>query len=438
MSLRPCPRRLGHAQAHVEMRRDLRWVRSRAPRVPRRLRRLKHRFRAAPEVDVRRDPSGPPRAGLSVRTLCNPAFRGQVDGIGVYTRELWKQFDETRSVEVHPIVGFGRQFAELAKGYPNGFAFPRGFGASSLLAMTGLLPFPGARTLSERIDVYHSTDYWIPDLGRVPVVATLHDAIPLSHPEWAVPKQRTLKNAFMRLAARRIDRVITVSRSMVPIVVDQFKVPEDRVVAVHNGVGDEWFEPVPAGACEAVARRYSLPKRFFLAVGTLQPRKNLGRVVAAFRSLPAELRVECPLVIVGRPGWGVDDLMPALAAGVASGELRWLDWVAHDELRAIFAQGRALIFPSLYEGFGMPVVEAFAAGLPVLTSTVSALPEIAGDAAMQVDPTDTEAIREGMSMLATDDALCGRLAIAGRHRARDFSWRACARQVADVYRSLAH
>ena len=384
-----------------------------------------------------RNASAPLRAGLSVRTLCNPAFKGQVDGIGVYTRELWKQFDRSGAVEVHPVVGFGPSHAALSQRYPRGFAFPRGFGISSVLALTGLVSFPGAVALRERIDVYHATDYWIPALGGTPVVATLHDAIPLSHPEWAVPTQRTLKNAFMRVAAHRAARVITVSASMVPIVAEYFRVPEERIVAIHNGVGDDWFDDVPVSAGAAVAARHCLPSRFFLTVGTLQPRKNLARVIAAFNALPDTMRRECPLVIVGRMGWGVDDAMPALRAGIACDEMRWLEWVAHDDLRAIFRQARALVFPSLYEGFGMPVVEAFASGLPVLTSTVSALPEIAGGAAMIVDPFDVDAIRDALSRLGSDDALCRRLADAGRARARAFSWRACAEQVADVYRSVA-
>ena len=379
--------------------------------------------------------SGPVRAGLSIRTLCNPGFKGQVDGIGVYTRELWKQFDVAGDVEVHPIVGFGRAAADLASRYPRGYAFPQGFGVSSILAMARIR-FPGSAELRRRIDVYHSTDYWIPDLGPVPVVATLHDAIPLSHPEWAVPRQRRTKNAFLRIAARRIDLVITVSRSMVPVVVEQFRIPEERVVAIHNGVGAEWFEPLADEVIAEVSHRYQLPERYFLTVGTLQPRKNLRRILEAFRSLPEATRRECPLVVVGRMGWGVDDVVPLLEAGVASREVLWLDWVGERELRALFRKARALIFPSLYEGFGLPVVEAFASALPVLTSTVSALPEIAGEAALKVDPFDVDAIREGMLALAHDDALCATLATAGLARAPMFSWRTCADQVAAVYRRV--
>jgi glycosyltransferase involved in cell wall biosynthesis len=377
------------------------------------------------------------RIGLSVRKLCSPDLKEQVDGIGVYTRQLWQQFDASRSVDVHPIVGFGRRYRELASTYPHGFAFPLNYGASGALSIVSKAPFPGARLLAQSIDVYHATDYWIPKLAGVPVVATLHDAIPLSHPEWATPKHRTVKNIYMRAAAHWAEVIITVSAAMVPGVVEQFRVSAERVTVIHNGVDDEWFQRIPPETRRTILAQYRLAPGFFLTVGTLQPRKNLARLLAAYRALPARIRREHPLVIVGQMGWGMDDLLPAIRAAQAAGEVFWLDYVPDAELRTIFQSAHALVFPSLYEGFGMPVVEAFASGVPVLTSNVSALPEVAGDAALQVDPRDVEAIRDAMLRLADDSALCARLIVAGSLRARQFSWRTCAEQVVAVYRKVA-
>ena len=377
------------------------------------------------------------RIGLSVRAICNPAFKGRVDGIGVYTRQLWRQFDATPNVEIHPIVGFGQRDATLASKYSRGFAFPLHYGASGALAIFGRMRFPGSRPLAHRIDVYHATDYWIPKLVGVPVVATLHDAIPLTHPEWGTPKHRALKNTVMRAAAQWADAIITVSAAMVPIVVEQFRVPPERVTVIHNGVDDEWFERIPFETRAAIIASYGLSPGFFLTVGTLQPRKNLARLLTAFRGLPDRIRRERPLVIVGQIGWGMDELLPAIRAAQALGEVFMLDYLPDGELRAVFQSARALVFPSLNEGFGMPVVEAFASGTPVLTSNVSALPEVAGDAALQVDPHDVEAIRESMLHLAEDAQLCARLVAAGSLRAKGFSWQTCAEQVLKVYREVA-
>ena len=377
------------------------------------------------------------RIGLSVRTLCNPELEGQVDGIGVYTRQLWRQFDESPGLEVHPIVGYGRRYGEFASRYSRGFAFPLNYGASGALSMISGASFPGTRALARRLDVFHATDYWIPKLSRVPVVATLYDAIPLSHPEWARPRHRALKNIFMRNTAHWADAIITISAAMVPAVVEHYRVPPERVTVIHVGVDDAWFEKIPPEARAAVLARHGLTPGFFLSVGTLQPRKNLARSLAAHRALPAAARRAHPLVIVGRMGWGVDDLLPPIRQGQATGEIHWLDYVPDADLRAIYQSAHALVFPSLYEGFGMPVVEAFASGVPVLTSNVWSLPEVAGDAALQVDPCEVEAIRDAMLRLAEDSALRARLIAAGLLRARCFSWQTCAEQVLAVYREVA-
>ena len=314
--------------------------------------------------------------------------------------------------------------------------FPVNYGASSAFSIASGASFPGRRRLAREIDVYHATDYWIPKLDGIAVVATLHDAIPLSHPEWAVPNHRAAKNLLLRVGARWADAVVTVSRAMVPTLVEQFRLPEERITVIHNGVGDEWFQRVLPDTKKKTLSSHGLAPGFFLTVGTLQPRKNLARVLAAHRVLPERVRREHALVIVGRMGWGMEDVLPAIRAGQASGEVFWLDYVSDDDLRAIFQSAHALVFPSLHEGFGMPVVEAFASGLPVITSNVSALPEIAGDAALLVDPRDVDAIRDAMLRSTNDSVLCRDLAAAGSLRAKNFSWQACAGHVRALYRTV--
>ena len=191
---------------------------------------------------------------------------------------------------------------------------------------------------------------------------------------------------------------------------------------VPLGVNPRWFAPPAAGDLTRVRAVHDLPEAYFLFVGTLQPRKNLARVVRAHASLPKALRRAFPLVLVGRMGWGVDDLNRLLAAADST-EVCWLRYLPDAHLLPVVHQARALVFPSLCEGFGLPVVEAFAAGLPVITSNTSALPEVAQDAALLVDPTDGEAIADAMRRLAEDAALATRLRDKGLIRARDFSCR---------------
>jgi alpha-1,3-rhamnosyl/mannosyltransferase len=349
---------------------------------------------------------------------------------------LWRHLDAVRDAEVYPVAGYGGSFETIAATYRRGLAFPLNFGASSAISILSGASFPGAKDLSKRIDVYHATDYWIPKLGRIPVVATLHDAIPLSHPHWATPQHRTLKNALLRIAARWADTVITVSNAMVPIIAEQFRIRAERITVIPNGVDDAWFERLPDDVRHAALARHGLRPGYFLTVGTLQPRKNHARLLAAHRALPADVRREHPLVIVGRRGWADGDVLAGISEGRSAGEVFWLDYVDDADLRAIFQGAHALVFPSLFEGFGLPVVEAFASAVPVITSNVSALPEISGDAALQVDPLDVEAIRNAMHGLATDQHLHRRLASSGAARARMYSWQTCAERVMEVYRRM--
>nr|AUN37321.1 glycosyl transferase group 1 [uncultured bacterium] len=174
-----------------------------------------------------------------------------------------------------------------------------------------------------------------------------------------------------------------------------------------------------------------------MTIGTLQPRKNLARLLAAHAALPAELRRAHPLLVVGSRGWAAEEEIGALSGAVAKGNAMWLQHVPDEELSTIFQNACALALPSLYEGFGLPLVEAFASGIPVLTSNVSAMPEVAGNAAVYVDPLDEKQIADGLQRILVDEGLRAELVSLGTERAREFSWQRCARQTLDVYRKVA-
>lgn len=372
------------------------------------------------------------RLGFGVTVLARCLQSGGVDGIGSYTRELLKRLLQADGMTVVP-VSFGVTTAAASDVPDNVAQFGKYPLVAALSAATGF-NFTGSARLSGKIDLMHATDHMIPKLGAVPVVATLMDAIPLSHPEWVSLRFRGLKNALWKKASHWAAHVITISEYSKCEIQEHFGLPPERISVTPLGVDERWFRPPAGGKREEVSSRLGLPDRYFLFVGTLQPRKNVGRVIEAYRALPRAVRDEVPLLVAGRAGWQCDDIVSALNSQAYGPSIRWLRHLPDDDLLAVMQKATALVQPSLYEGFGLPVLEAFAAGVPVITSNTTALPEVAGDAAVLVDPLDTAAIAEAMMTLLENEELAASLRSRGRLRAREFSWDRTAAMTLAVYR----
>lgn len=250
-------------------------------------------------------------------------------------------------------------------------------------------------------------------MGKIPVVATVMDAIPLVHPEWVSKRLRIFKNMAFRKMACSAQRIITISEYSKTDIVHYLEIPSERISVTHLGVNPAYSQPVAPDKRHAVLQRYGLEPGFFIFVGTIQPRKNVARIIEAHRMLPLQMQKARPLVIVGRYGWGSDELLPELLALKGRGCGRWLDNVSDEELHVLLQSALALVYPSLYEGFGLPVLEGFAAGLPVISSNTTSIPEVAADAAILVNPERIEEIADAMQKLAEDDAWAAELAERG-------------------------
>lgn len=369
------------------------------------------------------------RVGLGVTVWGRGLANHQLDGIGYYTQEVFRRLDQNR-VQLQPVM-FGDAGTDKVDGHQI-LRLGR-YSASAALAALTDLPFAGNSLLAKEVDVFHATDHYTPKLKGVPLVTTLMDAIPLSHPEWVSQGLRGLKNWLWRRSGLWADHVITISDFSRTEVAKHFRIPESRITVTPLGVDDRYFERLTGDDAVAVLRKYDVPERFFVFVGTLQPRKNVERIVQAHEALPAALRAQCPLLIVGRNGWGCDDLVAKLNACDVDGPVRWLQSVNDFEKRVLMQRSTALVFPSLFEGFGLPVLEGFASQTPVITSNTTSLPEVAADAAWMLDPMDVHAMADAMATLATDQALAGAFVAKGLERARSFTWDACAAQTLKVY-----
>jgi glycosyltransferase involved in cell wall biosynthesis len=308
---------------------------------------------------------------------------------------------------------------------------------STLLRSSLLLP---AGMLFEHIDVFHGLDQsGIPLFFKTgKYVVTIHDVIPWVLP-WAFPiKHRlVLGTAFVRIR-RQADMVIVPSTAAAADVVHYLKVDRERIIVIPMGC-EARFQPLgdPARA-PTLRRRYGLPERYILFVGTLEPRKNIKTLLHAFAMLLAEKpQDDLKLVVAGGRGWGKEDFLETMQALRLHDYVRFTGFVEDDHLPDLYRGALLFVYPSLYEGFGLPVLEAMACGIPVITSNRSSLPEVAGDAALLVDPTHPEALAAAMASIMNDAELRQALCLKGLIRAREFTWQAVAQKTLEVYRAVS-
>jgi glycosyltransferase involved in cell wall biosynthesis len=303
---------------------------------------------------------------------------------------------------------------------------------SVLLAHYARIPMDG---LFPGVDLFHGTDHLLPRFRRIRSVFTLHDLIPLLFPEFHLPLNRWFLNLMFPKFLSHADAIAAVSECTKRDAMRIYGVPEEKITIIYNGV-DARFQPVhDADALRRARAAYSLPEAYILYVGTIEPRKNLTRLLEAYRAL-RQAGYPHKLVIVGAKGWLYQPVFDKMAELGLESEVILPGYIADEDLPAVYTGSSLFVFPSLYEGFGIPPLEAMACGVPTLVSDTSSLPEVVGDAALQVSPTDVAAIRAGMERILTDPALARDLAARGPQRARLFTWEKAAEQLVALYRRL--
>jgi glycosyltransferase involved in cell wall biosynthesis len=285
-------------------------------------------------------------------------------------------------------------------------------------------------------DVFHATDHLLPPLRRSKLVFTVHDLIYLFYPQYHLPLNRWYLTLMMPRFLRRADAIIAVSENTRRDVARLLKIPAERMTVIYEGVSAAYSPALPPHEVARVRARYGLPERYLLFLGTLEPRKNLGALLAAYHALLAR-GVPLPrLVIAGRKGWLFEPIFERVRALGLAEQVCFTDWVPEADAPPLLAGAEAFVYPSVYEGFGLPPLEAMACGTPVITSTASSLPEIAGDAALLVAPDDTAGLAQAIERVLSDAALRADLRARGLARAAQFTWEAAARQTLAVYHQV--
>lgn len=284
-------------------------------------------------------------------------------------------------------------------------------------------------------DVFHGGDARLPDYARIPTTVTVHDTFSLLRDDLATEKFREKKHRRYEEIARRADRVIASSESTRRDLVSQLSIPAERIVVNHLGVGEQ-FTPRPDAEVASVCSKYGVSRPYALAVSSFSRRKNVNLLLETYARLRKARKFESSLVLAGSTEhWQEShDVLERLGL---TDDVILTGYVPDAELPAIYSGARMLLFPSLCEGFGLPIVEAMACGTPVLTSNISAMPEIVGDAGLLVDPLDPRDILAKMEQLDGDAALRRTLAEKGIERAKLFTWDRAALRLVSVWKELA-
>jgi glycosyltransferase involved in cell wall biosynthesis len=363
------------------------------------------------------------RIGIDARKL-------QDFGIGTYIRNLLRELAKLdRQTEY--VLLTKPEHMDVAKTLGENFrAVPDSSGQYSIAEQISV-PFAVRR---ERVDLFHATHYVLPALTPSRSVVTIHDCIHLMFPDYM---RNRLGYAYARAslytAAHKSDRIFTVSEQSKRDILKFFNVPPEKIVVTPNAIDDRFSVPPSEEHVMQIRERYQLSHSYLLYVGNIKPHKNLERLIEAFHLVRSQGRSELELIIIGDEISKLQSLRRAIHKYDIHRSVRFLGYVPDNTLAVLYRLASVFVFPSLYEGFGLPPLEAMASGTPVVTSNVSSLPEVVGDAAVLVDPYSAEAIADGILSVLRSTHLRDDLRERGLKRAQEYSWARSVQRVRDIY-----
>lgn len=368
---------------------------------------------------------------MRVAINCRSFLKKQYTGIGRYAYHLVKSLsdiDQDNEYQLYVRKGF----FSFNKKLPN-------FQAKNFIPRIDRFNRGLAKTIKD-VDVYHFPSPGLLDApAGAKIVVTVHDVIFKAHP--AGHTRQTIETGQQQFdqIKEKASKIICCSKSTADDLKEYFKIPDEKIALIYQGVdknifyrlkkGDEWL-------ADKVLNEKGVKAPFILSVGTIEPRKNLINLLHAFHKLRIEGKFLGSLVIIGMKGWMLGDISALVKQLGLTGHIIFLGFLTDRELCHFYNKAEVFVFPSFYEGFGFPIIEAFCCGAPVVTSNVSSCPEIAGDAAITVNPSSSGDIAEAISRIIGDDALKNLLRGRGQKRAEDFNFRKTAQKTLEIYREV--
>jgi alpha-1,3-rhamnosyl/mannosyltransferase len=359
------------------------------------------------------------------RGLNNPKQDG-IDGIGQYCQELLQQYQKLfNGPEIDP-YSFGQYQSRC------GATLLPSYAKHVIGRLVGLDP----KDFFKNVDLIHSTDQFIP-IANKPLLATVMDVIPLSHPQFLKSQSRYLKSFAWKKLTQRADRIITISEFSKTEITKYLGFSDNQIDVIPLGVNERYYQKMSEIDKQATLKDLGITSPFFLFIGSIQPRKNLVRLLEAHAKLPRSLAKEYPLVIAGKIAWDDGLTLLTIKQAVTEGRAKWLNYISEKQKLCLLQGATALAFVSLYEGFGLPITEAFASELPVITSNCTSMPEVVKDAGILVDPENSQQITGALLSLIEDSNLASNLKALGKQRSQLFSWEENAKRTLSIYQRMA-
>lgn len=378
------------------------------------------------------------RIGIDCRTMLNP-MSGERAGVGHYTFHIVKAVLALDRKNSYVLYFDHRMPVSVTDDFQAPNVTIRRLPFSRYRA---ILPFAYAHLLiaaylnRDRLDVFHAPANVMPLSYNRPTVITVHDLAIYEHPEW-FPTQIASTRLLVPQSIKKAAEIIAVSKTTKRDLLNLFEVPAKKIHVVYEAADTSLLKLKDSAA--DVRKIYSLPKKYILYVGTIDPRKNLTALIQAWQRLVhlhPDVVKDAALVIAGGTGYRGQDVLD-LVATLQSPSIKVLGYISHNHKIRLMMGATAFVFPTRYEGFGLPVLEAMQLGTPVISTSVSSIPEVAGEAALLDDPEDVEQLAKNIRTVLTRPALVSRLRRAGKLQAKKFTWTAAARETLAVYRRAA-
>jgi glycosyltransferase involved in cell wall biosynthesis len=359
------------------------------------------------------------------RGLNNPKQDG-IDGIGQYCQELLEQYPKLAIPPSIAPYSFGQTQSQC------GAPLLPSYSKHVMGALSHIYP----EAFFKDVDLIHSTDQFIP-IANKPLLATVMDVIPLSHPQFLKSQSRYLKSFIWKKLIQRADRIITISEFSKTEIIKHLGFSENQIDVISLGVDQRFLQRISDAEKSQTLNTLGIKTPFFLFLGSIQPRKNLTRLLEAHAKLPRSLASEFPLIIAGKLAWDDGKVLASIEQAVIEGRAKWLNYISEDQKLCLLQSATGLAFVSLYEGFGLPIVEALASELPVITSNCTSMPEVIEDAGILVDPENSQQITDALLSLIEDGALANNLKVLGKKRSQLFSWEKNAKSTLSIYQKMA-